>query len=252
MILPLAEGGMIGFEFRQSRIEDFQGARLLIWRGAFGIRFEQQGGYGEESRKVAGKKHTRIRRGWDSNPRELSLCRFSRPEPSTTRPPLLTDERSYSDIGRGGATAEDGRASRSTIPGSALVSSAGFHVFVETRTFEWPQLRLTESRGAMKLYCECGPGERRLPACRAPAACRKQSWHARSRQKAVATRSPAGLPDTYRLAACAPRTEWEALRKWVGRDLSGRIAAVKSSRRRDDFAGRSRRVRYPRKKAAGQ
>ncbi len=29
------------------------------------------------------------RRGWDSNPRELSLCRFSRPEPSTTRPPLL-------------------------------------------------------------------------------------------------------------------------------------------------------------------
>ncbi|MEY2540027.1 MAG: hypothetical protein QOG67_3767 [Verrucomicrobiota bacterium] len=29
------------------------------------------------------------RRGWDSNPRELALCRFSRPEPSTTRPPLL-------------------------------------------------------------------------------------------------------------------------------------------------------------------
>ena len=28
------------------------------------------------------------RRGWDSNPRGLSPCRFSRPEPSTTRPPL--------------------------------------------------------------------------------------------------------------------------------------------------------------------
>ncbi len=28
------------------------------------------------------------RRGWDSNPRGLSACRFSRPEPSTTRPPL--------------------------------------------------------------------------------------------------------------------------------------------------------------------
>src|SRR5438874_3088718 len=28
------------------------------------------------------------RRGWDSNPRGLAPCRFSRPEPSTTRPPL--------------------------------------------------------------------------------------------------------------------------------------------------------------------
>ena len=28
------------------------------------------------------------RRGWDSNPRKLSLRWFSRPEPSTTRPPL--------------------------------------------------------------------------------------------------------------------------------------------------------------------
>src|SRR6185437_4915638 len=30
------------------------------------------------------------RRGWDSNPRGLAPCRFSRPEPSTTRPPLQT------------------------------------------------------------------------------------------------------------------------------------------------------------------
>ena len=30
----------------------------------------------------------RRRRGWDSNPRGLAPCRFSRPEPSTTRPPL--------------------------------------------------------------------------------------------------------------------------------------------------------------------
>src|SRR5438874_3289068 len=28
------------------------------------------------------------RRGWDSNPPGLGPCRFSRPEPSTTRPPL--------------------------------------------------------------------------------------------------------------------------------------------------------------------
>src|SRR5207244_13653780 len=28
------------------------------------------------------------RRGWDSNPRGLSACRFSGPEPYTTRPPL--------------------------------------------------------------------------------------------------------------------------------------------------------------------
>src|SRR5437879_1350105 len=28
------------------------------------------------------------RRGWDSNPRGLVPCRFSRPEPSTARPPL--------------------------------------------------------------------------------------------------------------------------------------------------------------------
>ena len=31
---------------------------------------------------------SRKRRGWDSNPRGLSPCRFSRPEPSTARPPL--------------------------------------------------------------------------------------------------------------------------------------------------------------------
>ena len=32
------------------------------------------------------------RRGWDSNPRELSLWRFSRPLPSTARPPLRNPE----------------------------------------------------------------------------------------------------------------------------------------------------------------
>ena len=31
------------------------------------------------------------RRGWDSNPRELSLWRFSRPLPSTARPPLRAE-----------------------------------------------------------------------------------------------------------------------------------------------------------------
>jgi hypothetical protein len=34
------------------------------------------------------KEGSRERRGWDSNPRRLSPRRFSRPEPSTTRPPL--------------------------------------------------------------------------------------------------------------------------------------------------------------------
>src|SRR5438552_14868372 len=39
----------------------------------------------------------RWRRGWDSNPRELALCRFSRPVPSTTRPPLqFVANRSFS------------------------------------------------------------------------------------------------------------------------------------------------------------
>src|SRR5438067_3043891 len=33
------------------------------------------------------------RRGWDSNPRGLAPCRFSRPEPSTTRPPLQLSRR---------------------------------------------------------------------------------------------------------------------------------------------------------------
>jgi hypothetical protein len=28
------------------------------------------------------------RMGWDSNPREVALCRFSRPVPSTARPPI--------------------------------------------------------------------------------------------------------------------------------------------------------------------
>ena len=32
------------------------------------------------------------RRGWDSNPRGLAPCRFSRPEPSTARPPLRGSE----------------------------------------------------------------------------------------------------------------------------------------------------------------
>ena len=35
-----------------------------------------------------GDSNLRERRGWDSNPRTLAGRRFSRPEPSTTRPPL--------------------------------------------------------------------------------------------------------------------------------------------------------------------
>src|SRR5437016_2031830 len=45
-------------------------------------------GFSQQSKIQNLKSKMDWRRGWDSNPRGLSPCRFSRPEPSTARPPL--------------------------------------------------------------------------------------------------------------------------------------------------------------------
>ena len=77
--------------------------RLLtnVCRRAFfvrrGLRFVNRAVVGVRRRAMAHLPNPEIanrkskmdwRRGWDSNPRGLSPCRFSRPEPSTTRPPF--------------------------------------------------------------------------------------------------------------------------------------------------------------------